>query len=296
MGYYVNEISKKIPTLTRAAVESIVASEWYHPGLTANAVWCNGGCGDVFSLARRLEANFEAIRHEVDAFWRHSDSARELQGVGQHTTQFDKHIAGNGTWVDVRLWRGRAFNRHLCERHFRTVCAIVEASPEVWTNPWSHVLLSVLRHDSWVPFHQGLSNGQLTYHLPVAVPSVDAGVGELAVIKRAGVLKEDVGPDTPLLFEHPEESVSRWRLGETLVLDDSFTHAVRFRASGRELSAEALRNEARVVLLMRAWHPELGPEERLAVREFVRRGGEEHPEGYELLPLPASVFKHGAVL
>ena len=44
----------------------------------------------------------------------------------------------------------------------------MEASPEIWTNPWSHVLLSVLEPDSWVPFHQGHSNGQLTYHVPVS--------------------------------------------------------------------------------------------------------------------------------
>lgn len=307
--YYVGAISEAHPSLPYDAVQSIVASEWYHPGLTAKAVWCTEDCGSQFSLARRLDANFDLIRAEVNAFWSHPDAAAELKGVGAHTTQFDRLISGNGTWVDVRLWRGRAFNRRLCERHFRVVCSIVEASPEVWTNPWSHVLLSVLLKDSWVPFHQGHSNGQLTYHLPVSVPAA-AGVAELAVVERGGSLEEGGhGKKRRQLLEHPEERAVRWHQGKTLVFDDSFTHAVRYRTldvgaamappeveatlggiSADGMPAQALPG-ARVVLLMRGWHPELAPDEREAIRDFVRRGGEEQPEGYELLPVSKFVFR-----
>merc|ERR1712176_313247 len=103
---------------------------------------------------------------------------------------------------------------------------LVEASPEIWTNPWSHVLLSILLHDSWVPFHQGHTNGQLTYHLPVTVPH-KSGVAELAVVERGGTL---TNPKDKVLA-HPEERTFRWRQGKTLVFDDSFTHAVRFRST-----------------------------------------------------------------
>ncbi|CAK0794116.1 unnamed protein product [Prorocentrum cordatum] len=48
--------------------------------------------------------------------------------------------------------------------------------------------------------------------------------------------------------------------------------------------------KARVLLLMRGWHPELEPEERAALRELVRRGGEELPAGYEALPISPGVF------
>lgn len=37
----------------------------------------------------------------------------------------------------------------------------------------------------------------------------------------------------------------------------------------------------RMLLLTRAWHPELDAKERSALREFIRRGGEEEPDGYE---------------
>merc|ERR1712216_523046 len=151
----------------------------------------------------------------------------ELLGVGTHTTQFDKRIAGYGTWVDVSLFRGRAFNRKLCERHFRVVCALVEASPEIWTNPWGHVLLSILMHDSWVPYHAGLSNGQLTYHLPVMMPRT-GGSAELAWLERGGALGDDGSTRDKLYL--PDERIARWGKGRTLVFAASFAHAVRFRA------------------------------------------------------------------
>lgn len=296
-SYFVGAISEAHPSLPPESVQSIVASEWYHPGLTARAVWCTKDCGSEFPLARRLDANFEAIRHEVESFWSHPDAVKELGGVGSHTTQFDRLIAGNGTWVDVRLWRGRAFNKKLCERHFRVVCGIVEASPEVWSNPWSHVLLSVLMEGSWVPFHQGHTNGQLTYHLPVTVPAGN-GAAELAVVDKGGTMEEDIGARKKELLQHPEERVVHWIEGSTLVFDDSFTHAVRFRSDQGESegSCSAVGGagscvadsgdggaapSARVVLLMRAWHPELPADEREALREFIRRGGEEDPPGFD---------------
>uniref|UniRef100_A0A7S4PTA1 Aspartyl/asparaginy/proline hydroxylase domain-containing protein n=1 Tax=Alexandrium monilatum TaxID=311494 RepID=A0A7S4PTA1_9DINO len=318
-SYYVGAISEAHPSMPLQAVQSIVASEWYHPGLTAKAVWCTRDCGAAgFPLARRLDENFAAIRREVDAFWRDPAAAAELRGVGSHTTQFDRLIAGNGTWVDVRLWRGRAFNRRLCERHFRVICAIVEASPEIWTNPWSHVLLSVLLHDSWVPFHQGHTNGQLTYHLPVRVPRA-GGAAELAVVDRGGTLADDKA-FRGAIFSHPEERTVTWTEGRTLVFDDSFTHAVRFRSvpvvgesappaadpavsgTGKSVrsspgpavgaaSASGRTDDARIVLLMRGWHPEMTSKEREALREFIRRGGEEDPEGYEMLPISSSAFQ-----
>ena len=35
---------------------------------------------------------------------------------------FDQLIKGNDSWQDLRLWRGRSFDRRLCERHFRVTC------------------------------------------------------------------------------------------------------------------------------------------------------------------------------
>eukprot|EP00435_Cladocopium_sp_Y103_P029076 s1830_g7.t1 len=200
-----------------------------------------------------------------------------LRGVGSHTTSFDQLIKGNGSWQDLRLWRGRSFDRRLCERHFRVTCGVIEASPEVWTNPWSHVLISILMPNSWVPFHQGHTNGQLTYHLPVVLP--EDGAAELALVERGGALAEH---ETRTLT-HPEETTVTWKLGRTLVFDDSFSHAVRYKGPA---DADAAHHPPRMLLLTRAWHPELDRAERMALRDFIRRGGEEEPEGYDMLPLP----------
>ncbi|CAJ1408267.1 unnamed protein product [Effrenium voratum] len=271
-AYYVGAIrSAHRNVFAESALQSIVASEWYHPGLTAKPVWCVENC--ALPLARRLDAHAAALSAELRRFWAHADLKDHLKGVGEHTTGFDRLIAGNGTWVDVRLWRGRAFHRELCRRHFRVTCSLIEASPEVWTNPWSHVLISVLLPGSWVPFHQGHTNGQLTYHFAALLP--EDGAAELAVLEGSDAAEGG------RRLTHPEETTVSWRLGRTLVFDDSFTHAVRYRghASGGR--------PPRLLLLTRAWHPELGAAERRGLRELIRRGGEEQPEGYEMLPLPS---------
>eukprot|EP00746_Dinoflagellata_sp_MGD_P001381 gnl/MRDRNA2_/MRDRNA2_102590_c0_seq1.p1 gnl/MRDRNA2_/MRDRNA2_102590_c0~~gnl/MRDRNA2_/MRDRNA2_102590_c0_seq1.p1 ORF type:complete len:430 (+),score=67.35 gnl/MRDRNA2_/MRDRNA2_102590_c0_seq1:62-1291(+) len=287
-GYFVNAIMANHRHWTRDVVQSIVAAEWYHPGLTARSLWCNQNCGAQFPTAKLLDSNYEAIKKEVNEFWASPEAAIQLKGVGLHTSQFDKTIAGNGTWIDVRLWRGRAFNKHLCERYFRTICGIVEASPDIWTNPFSHVLLSVLAPNSWVPFHSGHTNGQLTYHLPVNLPGSEVGRAELAIVEEGGTL-ESVKDKR---LTHKGEKIYTWHEGQTLVFDDSYTHAVRFRTSKKmKVPEKAEPSKARVVVLMRGWHPEFDSEEREAIREFVRRGGEENPEGYEFLQIDPSLWE-----
>ena len=187
-------------------------------------MWCLDSC--ELPLARRLNAHFDSISKEMRHFWYSEDSKAYLKGVGAHTTSFDELIKGNGSWQDIRLWRGRGFNHRLCERFFRVTCGLIEASPEVWTNPWSHVLISILMPDSWVPFHQGHTNGQLTYHLPVMLPEDGA---ELALLHRAGALDERetrsgrFGPG--VLFHRtlsrPEEVAAPRRCGDTCESGDA---------------------------------------------------------------------------
>ena len=110
---------------------------------------------------------------------------------------------------------------------------------------------------------------------------------------KGGSLPDDTKKQRQML-SHPEERTVEWRQGKTLVFDDSFSHAVRFRSFGSAgpspASASAASSEARVVLLMRGWHPELEADEREAIRDFVRKGGEEDPEGYDMLPISKSIF------
>lgn len=48
----------------------------------------------------------------------------------------------------------------------------------------------------------------------------------------------------------------------------------------------AVPGDARVVLLMRGWHPDLQPAEREAMARRIREGGEEFDEGYTKMELP----------
>merc|ERR1711957_1110608 len=117
---------------------------------------------------------------------------------------------------------------------------------------------------------------------------------------RGGSLPEDTKQEKT--YQFPDEKVVSWKKGNTLVFDDSFVHAVRLRRGNDEdvvvaepkedaASLGSLMGKARVIVLMRGWHPELGPEERAAVRDFVRKGGEEEPDGYDMLPISPGIFR-----
>merc|ERR1719316_64174 len=104
------------------------------------------------------------------------------------------------------------------------------------------------------------------------MPSSDIGQGELAIVERGGTIESAKAKQ----LHHDEEKVYAWHAGQTLVFDDSYTHAVRFRTKKKtKIPKNAEPTKARVVVLMRGWHPEFDHEEREAIREFVRRGGEE---------------------
>merc|ERR1711957_917596 len=154
-------LKKLHPEMSKATVRAIIVSEWYHAGLTAKALWCQDDCREEFPVARLLDDNFAAIRAEVVAFLERRDSQARFSAVGTNTASADQLLAGNGSWKDVTLWRGRAFHKELCSKHFPKLCGVVTRLPEIWTSPWSHVMLSVLGPESWVPFHHGTTNAQL---------------------------------------------------------------------------------------------------------------------------------------
>ncbi|NVJ59684.1 MAG: aspartyl/asparaginyl beta-hydroxylase domain-containing protein [Gammaproteobacteria bacterium] len=89
------------------------------------------------------------------------------------------------------------------------------------------MMLSVLQPGTHIAPHHGLTNLKQTLHIPITIPEGNVK------IKVCGMEKE-------------------WQLDKPLVFDDSFLHEAWNKS-----------NEARVVLIVDIWHPDLTEQERV---------------------------------
>jgi aspartate beta-hydroxylase len=105
------------------------------------------------------------------------------------------------------------------------LCRVGQQAPEV--------CFSLLRPQSTIMPHYGVTNTRLVMHLPLIVPR-DAGL-------------DIVGADA-----------HRWKEGELMMFDDTFQHGAWNRS-----------DEPRLILLMDCWNPHLTPEEKLAGKVLI---------------------------
>lgn len=105
------------------------------------------------------------------------------------------------------------------------LCRVGNQAPEI--------LFSVLRPQSTIMPHYGVTNTRLVFHLPLLVP-----------------------PDCALnVVDHGEH---HWREGEPMMFDDTFLHEAWNRS-----------DRARIIVLMDCWNPHLSGAEKHAVRLLV---------------------------
>ena len=105
------------------------------------------------------------------------------------------------------------------------LCRVENQAPEV--------CFSVIRPQSTIEPHYGVTNTRLVMHLPLIVPRDCA----LNII---------------------DASAHHWKEGEPMMFDDTFQHGAWNRS-----------DEARLILLMDCWNPYLSEPEKLAVRRIV---------------------------
>lgn len=87
------------------------------------------------------------------------------------------------------------------------------------------LFLSVLEPGTHIPPHYGGSNAKLTLHLPLSIPEGDTAI-------------------------RVDDETRGWKNGEMMIFDDTFDHEAWNRT-----------RQPRAVLLLKAYHPELTPEE-----------------------------------
>jgi aspartate beta-hydroxylase len=140
---------------------------------------------DRFPLVGYLEANFEAIREEIQG----------LDGADFHRES--ERIERTGDW-DVAFFYERGRRREeIC-----TACPVttrgIETLPAIRTAA-GLIYVSRMRGGTHISPHRGPTNVRVRCHLPIRVPDGDCAI-------RVG------------------EETRRWREGECLVFDDHFVH------------------------------------------------------------------------
>jgi aspartate beta-hydroxylase len=165
----------------------------------------------------------------------------EIAGLAEaaFSPELESHLMESGAW-DVFMFyeRGRK-NAQNCSQ-CPTIARIIDSHNTLRTQA-GVLYVSKLVPQSHIRAHRGPTNIRMRCHLGVRIPDGDCAI-------RVG------------------EEVRRWRAGECLVFDDSLEHEAWNRTA-----------EARIVLIVDVWHPELTPAE-IAFLEGLHRFGAHQAE------------------
>lgn len=189
--------------------------------------------------APRMREAFPSMREEALRVW---SEDRQLPDFLQLTdkSRMPEFLGGDAA---VPAWEAFFFYRHgrrYEENHARCpstsallesieLCRIDAHAPEI--------CFSVLKPQTHIKPHYGVSNVRLVMHLPLIVPPACA----LNIV--------DGG-------EHA------WKEGELMMFDDTFLHEAWNRS-----------DQVRIILLMDCWNPHLAPVERTAARQLIETIG-----------------------
>lgn len=183
-----------------------------------------------FDWIEGFEKEFPFIQKEVIKAYRgDQDTLPYLQRGGYDGSTWGQ-LVGSKDWAALHLYDGLEKKEKNCER-FPYTTGVIEKLPlfRVHGTPLE-VLFSVLKPKTEIPPHYGNSNAKLTVHLPLVVP------------------------DGCFLTVGGEER--KFEAGKCLVFDDTFHHKARNDS-----------DQARIVLIVEVWHPDLREEERAVVEE-----------------------------
>lgn len=181
----------------------------------------------AFAVCRALEAAFTEIRAEALSLL--EQDARERLFSSHRSKALEA-----GDWCDVGLYYNGMRNDQNAVRAPLTSALLCSADGEFRRDctscPLGSAYFSLLRPHTRLAAHCGPTNARLRAHLGLVVPEGDC---EMIVGGEA----------------------RQWVEGKVLLFDDSFEHEVHNET-----------DEARLILLIDLWHPELGTDEqRMAV-------------------------------
>ena len=226
-------------------------------GLSARPVWYTSAGDSVpvvvaqtgeFAWVSRLRApeNLSAMREELLPAVFGASAANQRDSPQVQVQAEGLHVGG--LWTELPLVTQAREERGAAGRFPRTIAALRSCGVPHLLN----ARVSVLRAQTHITMHCGVSNAKLRMHLGLHVPPPDLAHQGLRSAMRVG------------------NRTLSWADGEAFVFDDSFEHEVWWRhnasaaahvnncgaSDGSEHKVNAS-NNARVLLMVDVFHPEL---------------------------------------
>jgi aspartyl/asparaginyl beta-hydroxylase (cupin superfamily) len=186
----------------------------------------------LFPWLPDLEARTEAIRREALAMVRDgSDAIRPYvrQQAGTPANRWSG-LDGNADWSACFLWEYGVRNDAVCARCPETAAALAAVPQSDIPGKAPTAFFSLLRPQTHIPAHTGVTNARAIVHLPLVVP------------ERC---RFRVGGET-----------RAWQEGEAFAFDDTIEH-----------EAWNDSDEARIVLIFDVWNPHLNAQEQAMLRQ-----------------------------
>lgn len=185
--------------------------------------------------AAAWQDSFEAVRGEALALLAEDRDFESFLGLapGQKAPDYVGGSNPDASWDAYFFWRhGRRFDEHhaRCPRTSAALsaidlCHVERQAPEV--------CLSVIRPQSTIMPHYGVTNTRLVMHLPLLIP------GDCALHIVDG-------------------EAHYWKEGELMLFDDTYQHGAWNHT-----------DQPRLIVLMDCWNPHLRPVERVAVKRLI---------------------------
>ncbi|KAJ1416928.1 Aspartyl/Asparaginyl beta-hydroxylase-domain-containing protein [Ochromonadaceae sp. CCMP2298] len=220
-------------------------SLFYFPGLSTEPVFDP----KRFPCAEQLRAAYPQVLQEYIQLRQKGAGSDYDTGMGKEEHKEHKLHAGQWDWNSyiIKGERQADFAVH-CPQTVSLLESIDSPSALMRDTPFSFAFFSTLHPASSIAAHTGPCNLRIRCHLPLLVPKdamQPAGGEEVGCGMEVGPVKV------------------AWKEGEPVFFDDCFQHRVWNHTHSQ-----------RVLLLFDLWHPELHPDEVLAITEMFKEARE----------------------
>jgi aspartyl/asparaginyl beta-hydroxylase (cupin superfamily) len=211
-------------------------SHYHYPGLVEREFHDR----HLFPWLAELEAATPAIRQELSRLIERGQTSGEPYIQYSADTPVRQWASLNHSldWTAFHLLKGGARVDQHADQCPDTMGAIAKISQPQMKGRSPNAMFSLLKPQTRIPPHTGISNTRLVCHLPLIVPE--------KCWFRVGAERRE------------------WRVGEAFVFDDTIEH---------EAANDS--NQPRVVLIIDVWHPGLSAAERRAI-ERIMEADEDH--------------------
>lgn len=211
-------------------------SKFFHlPGVPARTYYPR----ELLPWYAELEAKTSVIRDELHAVLQESQNLEPFLGdkIKDRPDMLAAFGSDRATWDAYFFHRhGKRYDEH-CARCPQTAAALDVLPLARVRNHSPEALFSVLRPETHILPHRGVTNIRVTSHLPLIVP-----------------------PDCAIRVGG---EIHAWQEGRCVTFDDTMEHEA-WNKSG----------ETRVVMIFDCWNPDMSEIERLAVTDLVEAIGD----------------------